>query len=217
MCYGSAVNSSGSRARGLRGVVGACVVWLLPAKAHAQDAGDAPVLAVASPDDLARATRLGLGTPRAAHTLLFGVPPTRWVAEAGGAPTRLLWPVRGGARGPGYRAEHGRHRAVDIGARCGAPIRAAHAGLVAYSGDRVGTMGNVLVLVGADGWVTAYGHTRRTLVAAGRRVERGEIIGEVGDTGDARGCHVHLVALHRGVRLDPERFFDGAPPRRRHR
>lgn len=192
-------------------------LWVIPSEVFAQEA---PALgnAVSTGDDLARAERLGLGTHRAAHTLLFGTPPPRWVRASGtAAPRDLLWPVRNGSRSQGYRADHGRHRAIDVGGRCGAPVRAAHAGLVAYSSDGVGTMGNVVVLVGPDGWVTAYGHCRRTLAAVGSLVARGDTIAEVGDTGDAVGCHVHFVAYHRGRRLDPERWLSGAPRPRRAR
>jgi murein DD-endopeptidase MepM/ murein hydrolase activator NlpD len=76
-------------------------------------------------------------------------------------------------------------------------------------------MGNVVVIVHPGGWVTAYGHARKTLVPAGAVVRRGQPIAQVGDTGVAYGCHVHFIAYHNGTRLDPQPIMSGAPRVRR--
>lgn len=166
--------------------------------------------------DLSRMRQLGLGTRTVARTLLFGRPEARWVRAAPGrAPRNLLWPVANGALWQGFRAMGGRHRALDIGGRCGAPIRAAHGGIVAYSDNGMMEMGNVVVIVHPGGWVTAYGHARKTLVPAGAVVRRGQPIAQVGDTGVAYGCHVHFIAYHNGTRLAPQPIMSGAPRVRR--
>ncbi len=118
--------------------------------------------------------------------------------------------VLNGIATQGFNAQEGRHQALDIGAPCGAPIRAGAAGIVGFS-DAFGNSGNTVAIVHAGGWVTAYGHTRRTLVAAGAMVRRGQVIAEVGDTGDAHGCHVHFVVARNGQRLDPEQLVTGRP------
>jgi murein DD-endopeptidase MepM/ murein hydrolase activator NlpD len=162
--------------------------------------------------NLARMRRLGLGTHAVARQLLFGRPERRWVRAAPGrAPRNFLWPVEGGALWQGFRSMGGRHRALDIGGRCGAPIRAAHGGVVAYSDNGMSGMGNVIILVHPGGWVTAYGHAKKTLVPAGALVRRGQAIAQVGDTGVAYGCHVHFIAYHDGTRLDPQPMMVGAP------
>ena len=83
-------------------------------------------------------------------------------------------------------------------------------GIVGYSAA-FGNSGNTVAIVHPGGWVTAYGHTRRTLVAAGALVRRGQVIAEVGDTGDAHGCHVHFIVARNGTRLDPEQHVTGRP------
>lgn len=172
---------------------------------------------VATPrgQNLSRMRRLGLGTRAVARQLLFGRPERRWVRAAPGrAPRNFLWPVVNGALWQGFRSMGGRHRALDIGGRCGAPIRAAHGGIVAYSDNGMSGMGNVIVLVHPGGWVTAYGHAKKTLVPAGAVVRRGQSIAQVGDTGVAYGCHVHFIAYQNGTRLDPQPMMVGAPRRR---
>lgn len=194
-------------------------LWLLavalaaPTGAHAQTRRrrGAPVFAVPRPMERTRARRLGLGTREAAHTLLFDRPRSSWVVAAQGRPTRrYLWPVLNGILTQDFNGQNGNHRALDIGAPCGTPIRAAHAGLVGYS-EAFGNTGNIVVLIHPGGWVSAYGHTRRTLVAAGARVRRGQPIAEIGDTGDAHGCHVHFILYRDGRRLDPEPLMNGRP------
>lgn len=194
-------------------------LWLLsialaaPTVTHAQNRRrrGAPVFAVPRPTERTRARRLGLGTREAAHTLLFDRPRASWVVAAQGRPTRrYLWPVINGILTQGFDGQNGNHRALDIGAPCGTPIRAAHAGLVGYS-EAFGNTGNIVVLIHPGGWVSAYGHTRRTLVAAGARVRRGQVIAEIGDTGDAHGCHVHFILYRNGTRLDPEPLMNGRP------
>ncbi len=176
------------------------------------------MFALPRPAERNRARRLGLGTAAAIEALLHDRPHAAWVAAARGRPTRrYLWPVAIGIATQGFHAQEGRHQALDIGARCGTPIRAAHAGVVGFAGAH-GSSGNVVAIVHAGAWVTAYGHVRRTLVAAGAMVRRGQPIAEVGDTGDAHGCHVHFIVARNGTRLDPELHVTGRPgpaPRRR--
>ena len=47
------------------------------------------------------------------------------------------------------------------------------------------------MIVHADASVTFSAHCRAIYVFPGQRVRRGQIVGEVGDTGLARGVHVH--------------------------
>ncbi|MET0389827.1 MAG: M23 family metallopeptidase, partial [Polyangiales bacterium] len=67
--------------------------------------------------------------------------------------------------------------------------------------------GNLLVVVHADGGVSFSAHCRAIYVFAGQRVLRGQIVGEVGDTGLARGPHVHWEYHVHGKPIDPDRLF----------
>ena len=94
--------------------------------------------------------------------------------------------------GDGFGASRG-HEGQDIFARCGKTIRAARGGRVKYR-DRQGAAGNYVVING-KGTIRdyAYLHLRRPApVRRGERVTTGEIIGKVGDTGNASGCHLHF-------------------------
>ncbi len=167
----------------------------------------------------ARAESLGLGSLPAARRLLGRTPEPRWLAAAPGRDTeRLLWPVEGGrfGRGFGYVRRTRpdlRHDGVDVAAPEGAVIRAVADGIVGYSDNGIRGFGNCVMILHGNGWVSVYAHNYRNTVQAGWRVQRGERIAFVGDTGIARGPHLHFELRRNGRPIDPNRFFDGMPDR----
>jgi murein DD-endopeptidase MepM/ murein hydrolase activator NlpD len=110
-----------------------------------------------------------------------------------------MFPVRGkhdfgdgGARFGAGRTGHS-HQGQDVFANCGTPMVAARAGKVAHKGYH-SAAGYYLVIAGSGtGQDYLYAHLREpALVSKGGRVYTGQPIGEVGDTGNARGCHLHF-------------------------
>jgi murein DD-endopeptidase MepM/ murein hydrolase activator NlpD len=87
---------------------------------------------------------------------------------------------------------HG-HTGTDLSATCGTPVRAATDGIVIIRTDQAWA-GRWLVQVstGLGRLTTWYGHLRALTVADGQRVTAGQTIGEVGDLGNASGCHLHF-------------------------
>jgi murein DD-endopeptidase MepM/ murein hydrolase activator NlpD len=85
------------------------------------------------------------------------------------------------------------HQGQDVFARCGTPLVAARGGPVIYAGYHV-LAGYYVVIDGkGTGIDFAYMHLRQpALVVTGEAVSTGQQIGEVGDTGDAVGCHLHF-------------------------
>ncbi len=164
-----------------------------------------------------RARTLDLGERKTASHLISKPPEPRWArvaAQRGKAPKRLLWPVRGATlgRGFGYTRENlpeKEHKGVDINGKRGEVVRAAADGLVAYSDNGLCGYGNVVIIVHPNGWVTLYAHLQRATVQAGYFVARGERIGLVGDTGKARGAHLHFELYENGDAADPMPHFAG--------
>jgi murein DD-endopeptidase MepM/ murein hydrolase activator NlpD len=103
------------------------------------------------------------------------------------------FPVRGKHQyWDGFGAGRG-HQGTDVGASCGTRLQAARGGRVQYAGYH-SAAGHYLVI---DARKTsrdyAYMHlTRSPSHRTGDRVRTGESIGEVGDSGNASGCHLHF-------------------------
>ncbi|MCY4040086.1 MAG: M23 family metallopeptidase [Gammaproteobacteria bacterium] len=97
------------------------------------------------------------------------------------------------------------HNGMDFGARHGSAIIATGVGVVTFAGrDR--SYGNYVEISHGDGLKTLYAHAGNIHVVPGDVVEKGQVIGEVGDTGRSTGPHVHYEVIHDGKRLNPWRF-----------
>jgi len=90
---------------------------------------------------------------------------------------------------------HG-NNGVDISTDCGTPVYAAYNGIVikAVRGGWNGGYGNY-ILIQHNNFETLYGHLQEILVEEGTFVNKGELIGYVGNTGyviGKTGCHLHF-------------------------
>ena len=104
----------------------------------------------------------------------------------------FAWPVAGRMSSK-FGARHGRnHDGIDISAKSGTPVHAAEAGRVIHSGRGLGDYGKVVIVKHAGRYSTVYAHNRKNRVRKGDFVEKGEVIAEVGKTGNASGPHVHF-------------------------
>ena len=94
------------------------------------------------------------------------------------------------------------HLAVDIAAPTGTPIHAPADGVVSLIGDFYFD-GGFTILDHGHGVSTCYGHQSKKLVAEGDKVMRGQVIGEVGQTGRATGPHLHWGMNWFQIDVDP--------------
>src|SRR5262245_65978295 len=115
----------------------------------------------------------------------------------------LRWPVQGKVTSRfGPRGFSHLHRGLDIKAPKGTPIHAAAAGTVAFSG-RQSSYGRVIKIDHPNGLRTIYAHNSRNFVKVGERVNAGELIGAVGQTGRATTNHLHFEVRRHDVARDP--------------
>jgi murein DD-endopeptidase MepM/ murein hydrolase activator NlpD len=136
---------------------------------------------------------------------------------------RHFFPVRGphGTRGPvgefGAPRNGGRvHKGFDILARCGTPLAAAVTGTVVKRAYDRRLDGNYVVIRGLGErrkyWYAHMIHP--STFRKGELVHVGQIVGNVGKTGNARtvGCHLHFEIHVNGRPVNPEpylRSWDG--------
>ncbi len=107
-------------------------------------------------------------------------------------------------RPSGGRRTFGLHRynAVDIGGKewCNTPLYAAAAGTIITADAQGwnGGYGKYIKIAHDNGTITLYAHSSQLLVFEGQYVTKGQVIGLMGSTGRATGCHVHFEV--RGAR-----------------
>ena len=107
--------------------------------------------------------------------------------------SKFSWPVRGkilsnyGAKTNGLFND-----GINIGATRGAVVGAAENGVVAYAGNEVKGMGNLIIIQHDGGWMTVYAHMDSMVVRRGARVSVGQKIGTVGKTGKVDSPQLHF-------------------------
>jgi murein DD-endopeptidase MepM/ murein hydrolase activator NlpD len=129
--------------------------------------------------------------PFVALRLAFEDPPETLLVPVIGVPVKALRDTWGAARDGGRT-----HQGIDIFAPKGTPVRSTTRGIVLRVGqNRLG--GNVIWIFGPGAQRHYYAHLDRFGdFGAGDLVMPGDIVGYVGNTGNARGTRPHL---HYGV------------------
>ena len=98
--------------------------------------------------------------------------------------------------------EYNFHLGIDLYARSGTSIYAADGGKVIFAGWH-NSYGNFVLIDHQNGFVTAYAHQSELLVQVGDEVYQGQVIGKVGETGNAYGTHLHFEVRKNGVIVNP--------------
>ncbi len=99
------------------------------------------------------------------------------------------------------------HRAIDLAALQGSAVRAADTGYVSFAGWVDNGYGNLVVLNHQNGYETYYGHFDKILVEEGQRVQQGQVLGMMGNTGRSTGPHVHFEIRYQGAPVNPFRYL----------
>ena len=107
--------------------------------------------------------------------------------------SKFSWPVRGTVLSH-YGAKTGGlyNDGINISAALNTAVVAAENGVVAYAGNEVRGMGNLVIIQHADGWMTVYAHMNSMTVRRGARVSVGQKIGTVGKTGKVTSPQLHF-------------------------
>lgn len=118
-------------------------------------------------------------------------------------------PVKGiitskfGYRKSPFKSGYEFHGALDIAGLKGTPIKAAGEGVVIFSGRDTGGYGLMIKIDHKNGYVSAYGHNSKLIVASGEQVKRGQIIAYMGSTGKSTGTHCHFEVRLNGRPVNP--------------
>ena len=129
--------------------------------------------------------------------------PPQWYAQRDNSANVVegfIWPLRGKIISTFGGKKNGLvNDGINIAAPNGKPIKAAADGEIVYAGNELAGYGNMLIIRHNNGWASAYAHTQKLRVGLGAKVAQGQIIAEVGETGD-----VSKSQLHFGLRKDKQ-------------
>lgn len=122
-----------------------------------------------------------------------------------GAPVPGIMTSKFGWRTDPINSKRAYHRGIDIRGRLGADVQATGAGKVVKQRYDKGD-GNFIVIDHGNGFRSKYAHLKKSLVQKGASVERGQVIGLVGNSGRSTGPHVHYE-IHYGDKIvNPSKF-----------
>ena len=128
------------------------------------------------------------------------------------AATPSIWPARGwvtstyGDRISPFTGRPQMHKGIDIANRVGTSVVAPANGIVVKAGAN-GGFGKSVVISHGYGIKTTYGHLSEVFVKTGQRVERGEDIGAMGNTGRSTGPHLHYEVTYNDVSVNPSKYI----------
>ena len=99
------------------------------------------------------------------------------------------------------------HLGIDIANSVGTPIYAGNSGIVTLAG-RLHLFGKSVIINHGQGVSSSYNHLSKIHVAAEEQVEKGQLIGLMGATGQVTGSHLHWGMVVNGVAVDPEEWTE---------
>jgi murein DD-endopeptidase MepM/ murein hydrolase activator NlpD len=98
------------------------------------------------------------------------------------------------------------HPGIDIAAAEGMIIKAPERGVVlAVETDQY--YGNLIVIKHDEEFITRYGHCAKVFISKGEKVERGQTIALVGNTGHSSAPHLHYEVIRNGKNVNPLEFI----------
>lgn len=130
------------------------------------------------------------------------------------ASSPAVWPTEGwltsrfGSRISPFTGKRQFHSGIDIAGAPGTDVIATARGKVVYAGKK-GPLGRTVIVDHGFGIRTHYGHNDKLLVKKGERVERGQALAHLGNSGRSTGPHLHYTVEVRGKAVNPlDYIFD---------
>ena len=137
--------------------------------------------------------------------LLAGAPavPVRASARIGERPPVFFTEPARGTFESGFGMRWGvLHPGIDIAKEIGTPVVVSAPGVVARA-EWHPAYGNTVRIDHGSGLMTLYAHLSVISVIVGQPVKRGQLVGEMGATGNATGPHLHFEVRVHGTPTDP--------------
>ncbi|AIL32835.1 hypothetical protein IX83_05465 [Basilea psittacipulmonis DSM 24701] len=112
------------------------------------------------------------------------------------------WPTKGKV----IRSFSASSRGIDISGKEGQPVYATANGTVSYAGNGLRGYGNLILIVHANKYISAYAHNQKLLVKKGQQVKKGEQIATLGKT-DTDTPKLHFEIRRDGTPVNPLNYL----------
>ena len=126
--------------------------------------------------------------------------------------TPTIWPLQGritshyGSRLDPFNGDREMHFGLDIAGLYGSQVLAPADGVVIYS-QRKAAYGNLLIIDHGNGITTRHGHLSRFQVRAGQKVQKGDVVAYVGNTGRTTAPHLHYEVRSHDRPINPRNYL----------
>ncbi|WP_168119673.1 M23 family metallopeptidase [Paenibacillus sp. HB172176] len=131
---------------------------------------------------------------------ILSITPTIWPADSRRITSEF------GVRKDPITGRSAFHSGLDLGGTRGDPVYATADGVVVKS-EREYPYGNNIIIDHGRGIETRYMHMNKLLAKVGEKVVKGQVIGELGNTGRSTGPHIHYEVIVNGTTVDPAPYI----------
>lgn len=130
-------------------------------------------------------------------------------AEDNNKKNAFMWPVKGSVISNfGNKANGLYNDGINISATKGSSFKSAEDGVVAYVGNELRGYGTIILIKHNNNWISAYAHCESVNVSRGDRVEKGQTIGTVGQSGNVETPQLYFSLRSGREAVDPLKYLN---------
>ncbi|MGN0929539.1 MAG: LysM peptidoglycan-binding domain-containing protein [Alphaproteobacteria bacterium] len=117
---------------------------------------------------------------------------------------KFMWPVKGKVISDfGVKTNGKRNDGINISAPIGTKVASVENGIIAYAGNELKGLGNLIIIKHDKDYMTIYAHNDELKVKKGDKVKRGDIIATVGKTGRVTTPQLHFEVRQKTKSINP--------------
>jgi len=126
----------------------------------------------------------------------------------GNKSSTYVWPVKGEIISNfGLLAKGLRNDGINISASIGEPVFAIESGKIVYAGNEIQAFGNLILVKHYNNKTSAYAHLDKINVVKGEKVNKGQVIALVGNSGKVSTPQLHFEIRDKNGPLNPLKFL----------
>ena len=98
------------------------------------------------------------------------------------------------------------HDGIDIACSLNAKVLSSQKGIIVFS-DEIQSFGNTVIIAHPNQYFSLYAHLNKSVVSSKNYVEKGQLIGYAGQSGNTDGPHLHFEIWKNDTIIDPRNLI----------